>query len=88
MLVDLVTPEKELEELMISEYPEILKEKQIVKSRNNNRKIYGFFGLDYLELTVFFINFFGVEYEFKIFENRTTRFIEDNHTFINPHSYL
>lgn len=84
MLVDLLTLEKDLEDLMLSEYPGILKEEQIVKSKKGERKVYSFFGLEYEELTSFLAECKG--YNFWIFEHTTKRFIEDNREFIN-HGY-
>ena len=86
MLVDLVTPEKDLENFMISEYPRKIFDDQIAKFGEGKNETYLFIGLDYMELTVFLMDFFGDEYEFNIFEHKTKRLIENNHNFIN-HNY-
>ena len=85
MLVDLSTTERDLEDLMLSEYPEILKGEQIVKSREGKNKVYCFLGLDYRVLTEFLIQ--QPYCKFTILEHSTERVIETNRNFNNPYFY-
>ena len=84
MLVDLVTPERNLEDLMLGSYPGKIRENQIEKKGEKENKIFYFLGLDYEELTSFLTE--GGRYNFWIFEHTTRRFIESNHNFINSKS--
>ena len=81
MLVDLVTSEKIMEDLMLESYPGTMRENQIEKKGEGKNKVFYFLGLDYKELTSFLL---GCEsYNFQIFEHTTKKFIENNHNFIN-----
>ena len=87
MIVDLITSERDLEGLMLSEYPGKIFRNQIAELGEGKNKTYSFIGLDYNELTAFLMNFFDDEYEFKIFEHKTKRLIEDNRNFSGYHYY-
>jgi len=81
MLVDLYTTERDLEGLMLEEYPGLLFDNQIGVMRLEQGKIYGFLGLNYKELTKFLTEFSG--HKFVIIEHATERFIADDHNFNN-----
>jgi len=66
MSVDLFTYSKDLEELMLSEYP-VGKYKYFV-SREDNPKLYCFFGLDLLELADFLERFGVKSYDYDIWD--------------------
>ncbi len=85
MLVDLLTSEKILEDLILAEYPGKIFKDQVSKTEKDNKKIYCFSKLEYEELTKFLINY--SVYEFKIIEPSTGKFIGDNRNFINPYFY-
>ena len=84
MLVDFSTTEKNLEDLMLSEYPGKIFKEQIKKIGEGENKTYRFFGLDYRKLSYFLMIFFDETYEFKIFEHKTGKLIEDNNIFPEP----
>ena len=81
MLVDLSTTEKDLESLMLSEYPGRLREKQIVKSGEGASKVYSFLRIDYGKLTIFLLK--NPSHGFKIIDSSTRRVIENSHNFFN-----
>jgi len=81
MLVDLSTTEKDLESLMLSEYPGKLFGAQIVKSGEGASKVYSFLRLDYEELTIFLLK--NPNHGFKIIDSSTRRVIENSHYFFN-----
>lgn len=85
MIVDLLTSEKILGDLILTEYPGKIFENQVSKTNKGKRKIYCFSKLEYKELMKFLITYSF--YEFKIMEDSTERFIEDDRKFINPHFY-
>lgn len=85
MFVNLSTPEKILENLILTKYPGNIFKDQISKTEKGDEKIYCFSKLEYEELMEFLINYSACE--FKIMEHSTGRFIEDNRNFINPHFY-
>ena len=86
MLVNLFTPGRDLEDLMLSEYPEKIFGDQIAElNLEDGSKLYVFFKLDYKELVKFLTQY--PDYEFRILEHPTGRFIEDYRNFNNPHFY-
>lgn len=85
MTVDLLTSDKILEELILTEYPGKIFADHVSKTDKGKRKIYCFSKLEYEELMKFLINYSF--YEFKIVKHSTGRFIEDNRNFINPYFY-
>lgn len=85
MIVDLLTSEKILGDLILTEYPGKIFKNQVSKIEKDDEIIYCFSKLEYEELTKFLINY--SVYEFKIMDHSKGRFIEDNRNFINPYFY-
>ena len=81
MLVDFSTTEKNLEDLMLAEYPGKIFEDQIKKVGEGKKKTYYFLSLDYEELSKFLTTLSNKDYKFKILEHKTKRLIESNSDF-------
>lgn len=60
-LVDLITTDKELEEIMLVEYPgKITEEKYCKINKEAGKKEYCFLNLNYSQLSRFLIQYFGI----------------------------
>ena len=83
MLVDLVTPERDLEDLMLKKYPGEIFEEQVAKSGEGKNKVFYFLGFDYESLSEFLVKNKCTGYRYSILDENS-RLIEENNTFHNP----